>query len=77
VCALSYRTAYTSVRAANSAPKNATFASWGELQQPGILRPQTRRLSLNRHRDLTHDDTLSANDRALNRHQRKRMIAAK
>jgi hypothetical protein len=45
-------------------------------EQPGILRPQPRQLSLNRHRDLTHDDTLSANDHALNRHQHKRMIAA-
>ena len=47
-----------------------------QLQQPLILRPQPRQLSLNRHRDLTHDDTLSANDHALNRHQRKQVIAA-
>ncbi len=47
-----------------------------QLQQPRVLRPQPRQLSLNRHRDLTHDDTLSANDHALNRHQRKRVMAA-
>jgi len=31
-----------------------------QLQQPGILRPQSRQLSLNRRRDLSHADTLSA-----------------
>jgi Reverse transcriptase (RNA-dependent DNA polymerase) len=33
-------------------------------QEPGVLRPQPRQLSLNRHRDLSHDDTLSATDHA-------------
>jgi hypothetical protein len=40
------------------------------------ISPQPRQLSLNRHRDLTHDDTLSTNNHALNRHQRKRMTTA-
>ena len=42
-----------------------------QLQQPGILRPQPRQLSLNRHRDLTHADTLSTYEHSLNGHQRK------
>jgi hypothetical protein len=89
---LSYRIAYTSVRAVNSAPKNATFTSSGDrwcttpgdaskkaacagpggtacrevspqqLQQPRILRPQPRQLSLNHRRDLSHEDTVSMRD---------------
>jgi hypothetical protein len=46
-----------------------------QLQQPGILRPQPRQLSRNRHRNLTHDDTLATNDYALNADRRPRMTA--
>jgi hypothetical protein len=40
--------------------------------QPGL---QPHQLSLNRHRNLTHDDTLSTNDYALNSDRRPRMTA--
>ena len=89
---LSYLMAYTSGRAANSAPKNAALrvlrrtvvcppgrcleegglrgAGRGslprgqiqQLEQPRVLRPQPRPLSLDRHRDLSHENTVSMRD---------------